>query len=449
MIEENNVKLITEIPGPNSREIVKERRKYISNGVSMALDIVVEEAKGALIKDVDGNVFLDFAAGIGMQNIGHCDEELIRATKEQMDKYIHPCFHITTYKPYIDLSKKLIEITKCDFEKKVMLSNSGAEAVENAIKIAKSYTKKSGILSANGSFHGRTLMTMSITSKYKPYKDGFGPYAPETYKFDYPYSYRRTRGFSEEEYGEECLKKLELMLKTTVSPNNIACLIVEPLQGEGGFVVPTSNYMKGLQRICNENNIVFIVDEVQAGFARTGKMFCYENFDIIPDLITMSKSIAAGFPISAVVGRKEIMDSVCVGGIGGTYGGNPVSCIAALKVIEKIEKENLCEKSLELGNYIMYRLNKMKSKYYVIGEVRGLGAMIGMEFVKNRDDKEPYPELVKEIITSCYKKGIILINAGILSNVIRFLPPLVMTKEQVEYGMNILDLSIAEVLNSL
>lgn len=444
MIEEKNVRIVTSIPGPKSIKIVEERKKYVANGVSMATDIVIDEAKGALIKDIDGNVLLDFAAGIGVQNIGHCDDKVIGAIKDQVEKYIHPCFHVATYEPYVELAKKLTEITKGDYEKKVMLANSGAEALENAIKVSKAYTKRYGILSANGSFHGRTLMTMSITSKYKPYKNGFGPYAPDTYKFDYPYYYRAPKGVSAEEYSEECLERLRTMLKTTISPEHIACLIVEPLQGEGGFIVPSAKYMQGLQKICNDNGIVFIVDEVQAGFARTGKMFAYEHYGITPDIVTMSKSIAAGVPLSAVIGRKEIMDAACVGGIGGTYGGSPLACVAALKVIEKIENEGLCEKSFKLGEYIVGRLNEIKEKYDVIGDVRGLGSMIGLELVKDKESKEPAPELVKEIINSCFKEGVILINAGLLSNVIRFLPPLVMTKEQAEYGMNVLERAISK-----
>lgn len=446
MIEETNVKLLTSIPGPKSKKLIEERKKYVANGVSMATDIAIAEAKGALVKDIDGNVFLDFAAGIGVQNIGHCDDDVIAAIKEQVDKYIHPCFHVITYEPYVKLAKKLTEITVGNYEKKVMLANSGAEALENAIKVAKTYTKKTGILSATGSFHGRTNMTMSITSKYKPYKNGFGPFAPETYKFEYPYLYRAPVGVSAEDYADDCIKRLRTMLKTTISPEMIACLIVEPLQGEGGFVVPTAKYMQELQKICNENNIVFIVDEVQAGFARTGKMFAHEHYGIEPDIITMSKSIAAGVPLSAVVGKKEIMDSACVGGIGGTYGGSPLACVAALKVIEKIEKEDLCGKSLKLGEYITGRLNEMKEKYDVIGDVRGLGSMIGLELVEDRNTKEPAADLVKAVIKKCYEKGVILLNAGLLGNVIRFLPPLVMTEEQAKYGINALEEAIKECI---
>lgn len=446
MIEETNVKLITSIPGPKSKELIEARQKYVANGVSMSIDIAVTEAKGALIKDVDGNVLLDFAAGIGVQNVGHCDDEIVKAIKEQVDKYIHPCFHIATYEPYVALCKKLTEITVGNYEKKVMLANSGAEALENAIKVSKAYTKKTGILSANGSFHGRTHMTMSITSKYKPYKFGFGPFVSDTYKFDYPYSYRAPLGVKPEDYAKECLEKLRLMLKTTVDPQTIACLIVEPLQGEGGFIVPSKEYMQGLQKICNENKIVFIVDEVQAGFARTGKMFAHEHYGIEPDIITMSKAIAAGIPLSAVVGRKEIMDAACLGGIGGTYGGSPLGCVAALKVIEKIEKEDLNGKSAKLGKYITDRLLSMKEKYKIIGDVRGLGSMIGVEFVEDLETKEPAGDFSKRVIKKCYEKGVIIIGAGILGNVIRFLPPLVMTEEQAKYGMDAFEKSIEESL---
>jgi 4-aminobutyrate aminotransferase/(S)-3-amino-2-methylpropionate transaminase len=445
MIEESNVKLVTSIPGPKSIEILEERKKYVADGVSVSTGIAIAEAKGALIKDVDGNVFLDFAAGIGVQNVGHCDPEIVEEIKKQTELFIHPSYNVVTYESYGALAKKLTEITVGDYEKKVMFANSGAEAVENAIKIARTYTKKTGVLSATGSFHGRTNMTMSITSKYKPYKNGFGPFAPETYKFDFPYSYRAPLGVSEEEYADECINRLKTMLKTTLSPDMIACLIIEPLQGEGGFVVPSAKYMRELQKVCNENNIVFIVDEIQAGFARTGKMFAHEHYGIEPDIITMSKSIAAGVPLSAVVAKKEIMDSACVGGIGGTYSGSPLGCVAALKVIEKIEKENLCEKSLKLGGYIMERLNEMKEKYTVIGDVRGLGAMVGLEFVKDRSTKEPAADLVKSIIKKCYENGVIFLNAGILGNVIRFLP-LVMTDEQVKYGIDVLEESIKECI---
>lgn len=441
-MEETNAKIVTPVPGPKSKELVKKREKYVAKGVGTSYPIFAAEAKGALVKDVDGNVFVDFAGGIGVQNIGHRDDGVVEAVKEQLDKYIHACFHVNMYEPYVDLAEKLTEVTPGNYPKKAMFVNSGAEAVENAIKIARAYTGKSGIISMQGSFHGRTNMTMSITSKYKPYKNGFGPFACETYKTDYAYCYRCPLGKKYPGCGIACAEKLRTMLKTVVSPDMIACLIAEPVQGEGGFVVPPKKYFQELQKICNENNIVFIVDEVQAGFARTGKLFAHEYHKVDADLITMSKSIANGMPIAAVVGKSEIMDAACVGGIGGTYGGNPLSCVAALKVIEKIQKDNLNEKSVELGKAITARLNDMKEKYDVIGDVRGLGSMIGLEFVKDRDTKEPNSELVSKILDYCFKHGVMFLNAGLFGNVIRFLPPIVMTDEQLKYGLDTLEAGI-------
>ncbi|MDD3224556.1 MAG: 4-aminobutyrate--2-oxoglutarate transaminase [Clostridium sp.] len=442
MIEEENAKIITEVPGPKSKELIKKRDKFVAKGVGCSAPVFVDEAKGALIKDIDGNVFVDFAGAIGVQNVGHRDDEVVKAVKAQLDKYIHPSFHVNMYEPYVKLAEKLVEVTPGDYPKKALFLNSGAEAVENAIKIARAYTKKSGIISLNGSFHGRTNLTMSITSKYKPYKNGFGPFSTETYKTEMAYCYRCPLGCKYPECKVACAQKLRTMLKTVISKDMIACLIAEPVQGEGGFVVPPKEYFKMLQEICNENNIVFIIDEVQAGFARTGTLFAHEHFDVDADLITMSKSIADGVPLSAVVGKAEIMDAACVGGIGGTYGGSPLGCVAALKVIEKIEKEKLCDRSNEMGSYIKKRLNEMKEKYQVIGDVRGLGSMIGLEFVKDRDTKEPNAELVKRIIGNCFKHGVIFLNAGILGNVIRFLPPLVMTKQQLDYGLDTLENAI-------
>lgn len=445
MIKESNAKIITSVPGPKSLELTKKREQYVAKGVSCSAPIFVEEAKGALIKDIDGNVFVDFAGAIGVQNAGHTDAGVVEAVKEQLDKYIHPSFHVNMYEPYVALAEKLTKLVPGKAPKKAMFANSGAEAVENAIKIARAYTKKDGIISLQGSFHGRTNMTMSITSKYKPYKNGFGPFATETYKTEGAYCYRCPVGCKEGECNIACGEKLRTMLKTVISKDMIACLIAEPVQGEGGFVVPPKEYFKMLREICTENDIVFIVDEVQAGFARTGKLFAHEHFDVEADLITMSKSIANGFPLSAVVGKAEIMDAACVGGIGGTYGGSPLGCVAALKVIEKIEKEDLCKKSEEIGQYIMERLEKFKEKYDVIGDVRGLGSMIGLEFVKDRETKEPYGELVKKITTYCFKHGVIFLNAGLFGNVVRFLPPLVITKEQLEYGLDTLEQAILSV----
>ena len=445
MITESNAKIITaELPGPKSKELLEKRRKYVPRGISYSTEIFVEEAKGALIKDVDGNVFVDFAAGIGVQNVGHCDDAVVEAIKEQSEKYIHPSFNVAMYEPYIALAEKLVELTPGNYEKKAMFANSGAEAVENAIKIARKYTGKTGIVSLDFAFHGRTYMAMTLTSKVKPYKDGFAPYNSDTYKIPTPYCYRCPMGCSYPECGIACAERFRTMLKSDLSSEMIAALIVEPVQGEGGFIVPPKEYMQKLQEICNENGIVFIVDEIQAGFARTGKLFASENYGIEPDLMTLSKAIAAGVPLSAVVGKAEILDAPIVGAIGGTYSGNPVACAAALKVIDKIEKDRLTERAVEVGAYIMERLKEMKEKYSAIGDVRGIGAMVAVELVKDRTSKEPDKELTSKIINLCYNKGVIFINAGIFGNVIRFLPPLVMTKEQLEYGIDTLEEAFKE-----
>lgn len=439
MIEERCAVIKTDVPGKKSRALLKKREKYVAFGVGCNIDIFIEEAKGALIKDMDGNVFIDFAAGIGVQNIGHCNDEVVNAINKQLDKYIHPCFHVIMYEPYIALAEKLAELTKGTFKRKVMFANSGAEAVENAIKIARRYTNKPGIISLECAFHGRTYMAMTITSKVKPYKFGFGPFSTDTYKIPTAYCYRCPLGCEYPHCGIACVEKLRSLLKSEMIPEMIGALIVEPVQGEGGFIVQPPEYLKALESICRENDIVLIVDEIQSGFARTGKMFAYQHFELEPDIITMAKSIAAGIPLSAVVGKAEIMDAPSPGQIGGTYGGSPLGCVAGLKVIEVIQKEDLIEKANNLGRIIKNRLLEMKEKYDCIGDVRGLGAMLGVEFVKDRKTKEPYAELVKDVINYAYKRGVIFLSAGIFNNVIRFLPPLVMTEEQANYGMDVLE----------
>jgi len=419
----------------------------VARGVSVGLPVCIEEAKGALMKDIDGNVFLDFAAGIGVQNVGHCDEEIVAAIQEQAAKFIHPCFHIAMYEPYIALAERLCSLVPISGEKKAMFANSGAEAVENAIKIARRYTRKSGIVSLECAFHGRTFMAMTLTSKVSPYKEGFGPFNPDTYKLPSPYFYRFGHGYDNEaEFALACAERFRTLLKSEWSRDSIAAVIAEPLQGEGGFIAPPKEYYVRLQEICRENGILLVIDEVQSGFARTGKLFACEYFGIDPDIIVLSKSIAAGLPLSAVVGRASVMDSTNPGQIGGTYGGNPLACAAALKVLDKIAKENLPGKALGLGETLTRRLCAMQEKYEAIGDVRGRGAMIGIEFVKSRETKEPDADIVKRIVAYARTKGVIFLNAGIFSNVLRFLPPLVMTKEQAEAGMDVLDEAIAASL---
>lgn len=444
MIDEKMAAIVTpDLPGPGSRAILTRRQQAVARGVSNSTGIFVAEAQGALVKDVDGNVFLDFAAGIGVQNVGHNDPEIIQAIKAQADKYIHPCFHVEMYEPYVALAEKLGQLTPGNFLKKAMFANSGAEAVENAVKISRKYTGKINILALESAFHGRTYMTMTLTGKVKPYKNGFGPFCPEVAKIPSAYCYRCPVGSGYPQCGLACVEKFKALLKSELAADQIAALIAEPVQGEGGFIVPPPEYLPALQSVCRENQIVFVVDEVQTGFARTGKVFASEHYGVEPDLMTLSKSLAAGVPISAVVGRAEIMDAPNPGEIGGTFGGNPLGCAAGLQVIAKILREDLPGRAARIGQIIQSRLEQMKEKYAGIGDVRGLGAMAAVEFVKDRKTKEPDAAMVKEVIGHALRKGVILIGAGIFSNVIRLLPPLVMTEEQVNYGMHVLDEAIA------
>lgn len=443
-MQETMAKIVTEIPGPNSLALFERRNAVVARGISYSFPLFAEEAKGALIKDVDGNVYVDFAAGIGVINAGHCDGEIVKAIQEQAAKYIHTSFNVCMYEPYVALAEKLVKLVPGSSPKKAMFANSGAEAVENAVKIARKYTGKSGVVTLEGSFHGRTYLTMTMTSKVIPYKDGFAPFLSDSYKIPCPNEYRNPLPDSGKSTGIACAEYFETMLHTTLSPEMVACVVIEPVQGEGGFIPLPAEYLEKMQEICHKNNIVFIIDEVQAGFGRTGELFSCMYANVEPDLITMSKSIAAGMPLSAVVGKAEIMDAPIPGSIGGTFAGNPVSCAAALKVLEKMEKDHLPERANKIGAYIMKRLNAMKEKYAVIGDVRGQGAMIGLEFVKDRATKVPDKEIVGIILNACLKRGVILINAGLYSNCIRFLPPLVMTDEQLEYGMDVLDAAIAE-----
>ncbi len=434
------VRLKTAVPGPRSLQLFKERERYVCAGLSVPANrIFVERAEGALLHDVDGNIFIDFAGGIGCLNSGHSARRVVEAVSKQAQKLQHTCFMAVMYEPYVDLAKKLSQITPGNHAKKTALFNSGAEAVENAVKIARKYTGRSAVVAFEHAFHGRTLLALSLTSKVTPYKDGFGPFAPEVYKFPIPYTYRRPEHLSEEEYIRHTVGEIHLFFKTTVSPRNVAAVILEPVLGEGGFIVPPKHFVQELAKICAEEKIVFIADEIQSGFARTGRMFASEHFGVVPDLITMAKSLSNGFPLSAVTGRAEIMDSVQPGGLGGTFGGNPVCCAAALAAIETIEQERLCERAVEIGQILMERFRFLQARSPIVGEVRGLGAMCAMEVVKDKKSKEPDKEKTEEIIRRVAQNGLILLSAGVLGNIIRILVPLVIPEEQLREGLDILE----------
>ncbi|GAB6459834.1 4-aminobutyrate--2-oxoglutarate transaminase [Bacillus luti] len=426
--------------------ILHERRKNaVPEGPYNITELYVQSAKGATITDVDGNELIDFAGGIGMQNVGHCHPKVVKAIQEQVESSIHSCFHVAPYESYIALAERLNELTPGDFKKKTMFANSGAEAVENAVKIARKATGRSAIVSFERAYHGRTLMTMSLTSKVKPYKHGFGPFASEVYKLPYPYYYRADERLTQEEVDEQILSYFERFMLEEVASDNIAAIILEPLQGEGGFIVPTTTFMRGVRTICDKYGIVMIADEIQTGFARTGSLFAMDHFGVAPDLMTFSKSIAAGMPLSAVTGRAELMDAPGPGQLGGTFSGSPVACAAALAVLDIIEEENLVNRAAEIGARMMTVFNSWKEKYELIGDVRGIGAMTAIELVKDRETKEPATEEVKAIMKETHSKGVITISAGIYSNVLRFLPPLIITDEQLEEGLTILEAAIAKL----
>lgn len=432
--------------GQEIQALIEKKQKFIARGIPHSNPIAVDEAKGAVIKDIYGNIYIDFYGGIGVINAGHCPDTVVEAIKNQAGKFIHTFFSTAMYSSMVDLAEKLVQIAPGDFDKKAMFVNTGAEAVENAIKIAKAYTKKQGVIAFEYAFHGRTLLTMTLTSKVKPYKYGFGPFAPEVYKVPSAYCYRCPYKSTYPECGLHCLDYLNQFFSTTVDPGEVAAMIIEPVQGEGGFIVPPPEFLPGLKKICEENNIVFIADEVQTGFGRTGKMFAVENFGVEPDIITMAKSIAAGMPLSAVVGKAEIMDAPGPGYVGGTYSGNPLSCAAALATIDLLQGQDLSERANNIGKKTVGRLKELQEKHPQIGDIRSLGAMVGVEIVKDPVTKEPAPEEKGRIIDECFQRGLIIIGAGVFSNVIRMLMPLVITDEQLDQALAILEESCEVVL---
>ena len=428
-----------------NKSLLADRNRHIPQGPFNVHPIFVEKAKGAIITDVEGKEYIDFAGGIGVNNIGHCDEEVLKAVQDQIQKYIHTCFHVVMYEPYVELAKRLNKITPGNFQKKTMLVNSGAEAVENAIKIARHATGRPGVIAFEDAFHGRTLLALSLTSKMKPYKFGFAPYAPEIYRMPYAYCYRCAFGLEYPSCEIHCAYFLREFFNTHISAEQVAALIVEPVLGEGGFVVPPKEYFKVLKKICEENGIIFIADEVQTGFGRTAKMFATEHYGVEPDITVMAKSMAGGFPLSAVTGRAELMDHPQVGGLGGTFAGNPVACRASLAVLDQFEKIDLLKKAEKIGKKVLSKFKEFQEDYTVVGDVRGLGAMVGMELVVDRETKEPATTFTKQLVNRCREKGLLMISAGTHSNIVRPLMPLVITDHQLERGLSIIEKSIAEI----
>ena len=419
-------------------KLKKQREKVMAKGIISSYPTYIQEAKGSKVWDVEGKEYLDFAGGIAVMNVGHSHPKVISAIKKQAEKFTHTCFMVVPYESAVILAEKLCSVIPGNSEKAAMFVNSGAEAVENAIKIARYYTKRQAVIAFDGAFHGRTLLAMSLTSKVKPYKLGFGPFAPEVYRMPYAYCYRCPFNLEYPKCGVYCADYLEKFLKSNVDGESVAALIVEPVQGEGGFIVPPPEYFPKLKKICENNGILFIADEIQSGMGRTGELFGISHWNIEADLTTVAKSLAAGLPLSAVVGKKEIMDSVHPGGIGGTYGGNPIACASALAVFDIIETENLIDRAKELGKTLQERFDELKEEFEIIGDARGIGAMTALELVKDRSTKTPAVEEAKSLVKYCYDMGLIILSCGIYGNVIRFLMPLNIPKGELEKGLGIL-----------
>lgn len=436
----SNVFLATKVPGPNSLRLQKEAGLSVSRGAAYSLPIFVKEARGAQITDVDGNTFIDFTAGISACNSGHCNEYIGEAAKRQIGKFVHTSYTDIPYEPYVALCKKLNEITPGRFAKKSALFNTGAEAVENAIKAAKKFTGRQAVVAFKHAFHGRTLMALSLTSKVRPYKLGFGPFAPEVYRLEYPNTYRKPKDMSEKEYVDYLLEDIKNdFFHAVVDPEQVSCIIMEPVTGEGGFLVPPKRYVEELVKICKKNGIVFIADEIQTGFGRTGKLFASEHFGIQPDIIAMAKSLSNGLPLSAITGRQDIMDSVQEGGFGGTFSGNPVSCKAALAAVDYILSNDLPGKANHIGSIVHERLLDIERRSRFVGNVRGLGAMQAIEIVSSKKRKEFDKKKAKKIQKYAYEHGLLILTTGVYGNVIRLLMPLVIRDEELNEGLDILE----------
>src|SRR3984957_12649263 len=446
--EMSSIQLRTEIPGPKSLELMRRREAAIPRGVSHATPIFAARGEGAVLEDVDGNRFLDFAGGIGVLNVGHRAPRVVAAIRQQLDDFIHTCFSVAPYQKYVELAEKLNSLTPGKFPKKTLLVNSGAEAIENSIKIARAYTRRPAIICFEDAFHGRTLLTMSLTSKTHPYKAGFEPFATEVYRIPYAYCYRCSYSLQYPGCGVFCAKHLEDTFKRVVASEAVAAVVVEPVLGEGGFVAPPPEFFSIIQDICRQHEILLIADEVQTGFCRTGAMFACERYGFVPDLLVSAKSIAGGMPLAAVTGRADIMDTPGVGGLGGTFGGNPVSCAAALAAIEIMERENLSSRAEKLGDLFDSRARSWRKRWPLIGDVRGLGAMRAMELVRSPETREPAKAETEQVLRHCYEHGLILISAGTYGNVVRLLVPLVVTDEQFDEGLNVLEGALASVAES-
>lgn len=444
---ESSIRLATDIPGPLSRNLQQRREASIPRGVASVLPVFVRRANGVTIEDIDGNQFLDFTGGIGCQNTGHCPPAVVEAIRAQSEQFLHTCFMVTPYEGYVRLAEELNGRTPGAFPKKTFFVNSGAEAVENAVKIARHYTRRPAVIAFDDAFHGRTQLALTLTGKSKPYKSGFGPFAPEVYRLPFAYCYRCSYNLTYPSCGIECARRMELAFKRQIEAEGVAAVIFEPVLGEGGFVVPPPDWFQVITSLCRQHGILIIADEIQTGFCRTGPLFACERFGLEPDLIVTAKSIAAGLPLAAVTGRAEIMDSPGPGGLGGTFGGNPVACAVALQVLKDVDSSRLSELSVRIGELFESITRDWPHRFPLIGDVRGVGAMRAIELVRNRATKEPADGETRRVLAACHRRGLLVISAGTFGNVIRLLVPLTATDEQITEGLDVLALALNETHN--
>ena len=435
-------RLVTAIPGPKSIEALKRRSEATSGGLGMAIPVIIERASDAILLDIDGNQIIDLGSGIGVVSVGNSASRVVDRVIEQVQAFTHTCFTVATYMNYIEVCEKLNSMTPGTHKKKSLLVNSGAEAVENAVKIARHYTKRPAIVVFEHSYHGRTNLTMALTAKNMPYKEGFGPFAPEVYRVPMPYSFHWVG--DQATITEDAIAMVTHKIDKEIGAHNVAAILIEPIQGEGGFIVPPKGFLPALAKYSADNGIVFIADEVQTGFARTGHMFAVEEENVVPDMVVTAKGIAGGLPLAGITGRAEIMDSVHASGLGGTFGGNPLACAAALGALETMEAENLVARAQHIGTILGDSLRALQKKYPIIGEVRGRGAMQAIELVE-AGTKNPNTAAMNAVVKYCQSKGVLILTAGTHSNVIRFLPPLVITDELLRDALNVLEEGFASL----
>ncbi|MGH9143945.1 MAG: aminotransferase class III-fold pyridoxal phosphate-dependent enzyme [Vicinamibacterales bacterium] len=440
------IRLNTEIPGPRARDLIARRHAAVPSGMGRATDVVVERASDALIFDVDGNTLIDFAGGIGMMAVGHSPAPVVDAIAQQAQKFVHVCALVATYEPYVRLAELLNEITPGAFKKKTILANSGAEGVENAVKLSRKYTGRPGIVCFEGGYHGRTLLTLSLTSKYGLFKSGFGPFAPEIIRLPVPQLFRTPKGMTEDQYLDFGIKQLENAFVAQVDPSAVAAVIIEPVQGEAGFIPVPPRFLTRIRELCTQHGMVMIADEVQFGMGRTGRLFAVEHYNIVPDLVVTAKSLGAGMPIAAVTGRAEIMDAAHLGGIGGTYGGSPVACAAAIEAVTMIRQPAFLAHARRLGDVMREVMNQWKDRWPIVGDVRGLGPMMLVEFVRDRETREPStPDETLQIVRQAVANGVVVMRAGLYSNGLRLLPPLTMPEDMLREGLGAIARAIETV----